>query len=595
MWLTIIILAAGSLAAAGVLFKQERVIVWLACAGVLAEGQWMLLSLIKRTLAPGINEEWFFLAGAIVLTLVWGAGWRKFKLPVFGVNWWMKEGVVLLLILITGAGAWLVWSVNGWDDGQWVTHGFLNGDTTTFTALVQRSFDEPGLVSANPFAAGENLEYPTVLHGAVADFLLSIKAEGKLLAYLKWFTYGQIALTIPCFFLLLDIFNPEPAEKWQRWYSLVSRRAVLLLQGGVVLYVMALSWDGFVYPQSHFFLTGLYILTASLLLSAERQSGRAQFLMVATGSVTALLLLLSNAVMGTAAAGLVIIFYLTRAMDKKRSVPERATWLIATLIWPLVFITATPGNGSFGVPGFSYTAAGDMIRLAPILFLLFAVVLERISRNTLMSSWVMGLSSIALITFVFSTRDIVVANSARFFYQAILVVFPLLIYSVIRIWYWLKRELIFSTRSVVETVSGWAGVTVLGVLILMPAAASIVSAHDNLQRKDQQIISRGQVQASAWLKSHTATEVVWLAQPNEPWIIPAMTGRSMLRTDFWLSPEDSTFSSVKAALAGDSRARKEILEKVDYVWLNREEANRWGGTTGEKVFDDGDVIIYKTR
>ena len=66
------ILAISAVLMAGILFKQQRALTLLACAGSWWQAQWLILVLIKRTVGQETNPEMFFL----VLSIVWIDLWE---------------------------------------------------------------------------------------------------------------------------------------------------------------------------------------------------------------------------------------------------------------------------------------------------------------------------------------------------------------------------------------------------------------------------------------------------------------------------------------------------------------------------------------
>lgn len=592
MVLATLLLILSSIIASGVLFEHKRVLTFIAAAGVLWEGQWLLLTVLDRMLLRGVSSNSVFLVGSVLLLIAWSVFVKKFKFPKFKtMKSYVPDLFVLLVLGVVLVAAWLVASVNGWQGENWVMHGFYNGDTTTFVSLVQRSLLTDGLVDKNPFAGGGALEYPTLLHAGVAGIIAG--AGGDWLDLLPIMVLLQVLLTVPIFFLLWDVIFAEPKEEWKRWLGVSSRGVVYGVQAGVVLYVMALSWDGYIYAQGHFFLTALFLLLNALLVRGYKEGVWRECLWVVPASLIALVLMLSNAVTGTAAVAIVSVFYLLRAGDKGREVWERVVYLLGVVLWLWLFLVFTPGNGSFGiVPHFSYTAAVDMLRLAPVIMILGLAVFWSLAEKPLIVAMAVVLSILAMVTFVFSTRDIVVANASRFFYHAILVGFPLMIYPVVRGWFWLKRELINTTYSFVQSGVGWFVVVVFAGMLFLPAGASVLSAHDNLMFKNETVVSSDMLEALDWVKNNSSKEELFIASPKGPWVIPFFTGRMILRTDYWLSSGDKLEKKTVEAFEGDTLAQEEIIKEAQYLVLTKNEQELWGALDKEKLFENSEVIIY---
>ena len=510
---SIVLLGLASLVASGVLFSHQRVLTYLAAAGTLFEGQWLLLTLLDRTVLIGTETKVVFDTGAVLLLVVWLLFYRRLSFPYMsGGGSGRRDLAALPVLAVVLVAAGMVINANGFINGAWVTHGFYNGDTTTFIALVQRSLLTDGLVNTNPFAGGGALEYPTLLHAGVASVLTAVGISGSWLYFLPAMTLLQIVITVPLFFLLWDSAFPEPNEPWKRWFGVPSRLVILAGQAGLVLFVLALAWDNYVYPQSHFFLTGMFLLQAALLIRGH----------VVPASVVALVLMLSNAVTGTAAVAVLTVFYLLQAAGLKQAVWQRAGYLAGAVFWVIVFFAFTPGEAAFGLPTFSYTAVPAMVRLGPILVVLLAAV-WLINKQQFLSAAVAALVVMSFVTFFLSTRNIVIENAERFIYHALVIGFPLLLSPLIRLFYWLRRQLIDTARSPLQAASGWATVAALLLVTLLPAGASVASAHDNLMFKDERVVTITQREALDWLRENTEINDVILASPNPPWVVPLFT------------------------------------------------------------------------
>jgi len=582
---SIVLLGLASLLASGVLFRHQRVLTYLAAAGVLFEGQWLLLTLLDRTVLIGMETKVVFDMGAVVLLVVWLLFYQRLSFPYMsGGGSGRRDLAVLAVLAVVLVGAWLVIDANGFINGAWVTHGFYNGDTTTFIALVQRSLLTDGLVDTNPFAGGGALEYPILLHAGVASVLTAVGISGSWLYFLPAMTLLQIILTVPLFFLLWDVIFPEPNEPWKLWFGVPSRLVILAGQASLVLFVLALAWDNYVYPQSHFFLTGLFLLQTALLIRGH----------VVPASVVALVLMLSNAVTGTAAVAVLAVFYLLQAADLKQAVWQRAGYLAGVVFWVIAFFAFTPGEAAFGLPTFSYTAAPAMIRLGPILVALLAAVWLA-DKQQFLGAAVAALAVISFATFFLSTRNIVIENAERFFYHALIIGFPLLLGPLLRLFYWLRRQLIDTARPLSQVAAGWATVVALLLVTLLPAGASVASTHDNLMFKDERVVTITQREALDWLEENTEIDDVVLASPNPPWVVPAFTGRALLRADYWLSPQDEMYSQITAAFAGNRAAQKVVLKQADYLLLPRDEQGLWELPLYDQVFSNTAVNIYRLR
>ncbi len=599
MTLLLVILAASSLIAAGIIFKHKRLFSFIASALIIFEAHWLLLTIIDRTIALASKTSNIYLGGSIILLLFWMAQWRLWTFPRWlnfkDVIKDIGPGLILVVVLASAAG---ISFANGWQpDGTFITHGFFNGDTATFTSLVQKSMGSVGLVNNNPFAGNGYLEYPTLLHAGVAEFLTAVLPSAILgsgwFAFLPLMNYVFILASVPLLFLLWDVAIPEPSEAWQAWLGTKSRLKANFLQTIIVLYILSLSWESFVYPQGHFFLMGLFFLLVALLLKSQNARGAQHWLLIGLAQVITLELLMSNAVTGTAAVVLTTSFWLLGSNSKKLQVPERALSLLAALFWIGLFLVNVPGESAFGRPGFSYTAALDMLRLAPVLLLIFIGLLQNVSKHTLMAVMVTALVSVSYITFIFSSRDIIVANASRFLYHAILVGFPLAIYPLTRGIWWLRRELLQTSHTLAELITGWAVVTAVAGFYLLPALASVASTFDNLLWQDEQRISSLEQGALQWINNNTSADAIFLASPDAPWSIPIFTGRAIVRTNYWLSPKDALLDDIRLAYTGNSTAQKKVQSEADYLYLRAQDKNWKIYPATQPVFKSAAVTIWK--
>src|SRR5687767_916377 len=110
MILAAAVLGAASLIASGALFAHQRWLTYAAGAGVLWEVQWLLLTLLDRTLASSFSSTMVFSAGSLALLAVWLPLLRRWQTPRFVFR---REGAVLAVLLAVLAAAWLVMRVNG--------------------------------------------------------------------------------------------------------------------------------------------------------------------------------------------------------------------------------------------------------------------------------------------------------------------------------------------------------------------------------------------------------------------------------------------------------------------------------------------------
>jgi len=568
---------------------------FLSTAGIFFEIQWLLVTLLERTILHAVPATGLFIGASIMLLLPWLLFLKKFSIPYFHtVGSGIRDAWIFPVLLLVLLSAFFISNANGLQPFKWVSHGFYNGDTATWGALVQRSFLTTDLVSKNPFAGNGYLEYPALLHAGMATFLSALDIGKDWFHFLPLFTYVQIILTIPMFFLLWDVLYPEPANKAVLWLGIPSRQIVLFIETVLTGYILTLAWDTYIYPQSHFFLMGSFIFLGCLLIQANSISRKSIVLLV-TAVLTGLVLIFSNAVTGTAALAVIAAFFAVQANSHKNEPTQRFLSILIIGLLGAFFFLAMRGGGSFRLPRFSYTAAGDMLRLAPVVMAIIMAISISLSYLPISVAGVMLLFALGFFTFFFSTRNIIIDNASRFFYHGIILGFPFLLGPVIRLYYWLRRELKYTGHTLIELVILGGGVVMVGLFFLLPAGASVKSSFDNLLFKDPQEISSSERDALWWIDDHAAPDSVFLASPQEPFAIPFFTGRAVLRTDYWLSPDDVVLEDVKAAFAGNTAARESVLSKVDYLYLRKDERTTWEPLPLKKAYDNGGTVIYKVR
>ena len=582
MILPILVLGVAALIASSSLFKHTRLLVYIAVSLGLWQTAWLLITLIDRTLLVAQDSAGVYTLSALVtlIAVIILARYKKPTIPLGrGRHDVLGDISCIVVTIIVLVGASVVIRANGFAENSWITHGFYNGDTATFMALTRKSFDTAGLVNQNPFAQNSSLEYPTLLHASIASLFTG--GSGSWLYTLPALAYATIIMTVPLFFFL-----------WQQ--ARVEKTSHQILPTIIIGLVLTASWDSFIYPQSHFFLTGLFILQAGVLLQSRRQSGNSQYIYDGIAAAVAVVLLFSNAVTGTAAVALFGIHCLQRILTTK--VPrERVGYALLIAFFALMYITATPGNGSLRGFGFSYTAALDMVRLTPLLILLFAGAYMERKKQIELIPGVAILSSLAFIVFLFSTRNIVVANASRFFYHGLLIGFPLMLAPLEKVWSGIKSIYTEKSITTVERLS-FALISLTGLgLLLTPSLSSIAGAYDNLLFKDRQVIDTADRTALWWIEDNTAPDAVFLAAPDSPFSIPAFTGRAMLRTDYWLSPDDNVLNDVRESFTGDIAAQEQVVGLVDYILLQEDERPYFEPLPAqyENVFDSNAVVIYQ--
>ena len=594
MLLVITILVIASVLASGILFRHQRIFTFIAAAGALWDGQWMLLTLIDRTWLKDVDTQLVFTVGALMFLALWLIKKKDWSWPDTRSGSGRRDLMVLPILLAVLGAAWLVQSKNGFENSEWVTHGFYNGDTMTMVSLVQKSLLTEGMVTENPFAGNGYLEYPTLWHAGLATLIKGLNLGMDWIHYLNILTWLQIILVVPMFFLVMDVFWPEPKKREEKWLGVDSRLFVLGGQALLIGYVMAVSWDNYIYPQTHFFLTGIFLLVVSLLIKASKVRGRKECWYLTVSGLMALVLMLSNAVTGAVVVAITVVYYGWRLLDSKQEIDKKLLWLGGIVAWLIIYALLSTGDAVLGMPGFSYTSAESIMRFSPIVIMLAAALLLRGNRDWLDMSIVVMFAMTAVI-FFFSQRNIVVANAERFIYHGLLIGFPLLLAPGIRFYYWIRGKITVETNGFVDkTVALGAMAGILSILV-MPVLISGARAHDSLMRQDKQVVDLGYREALEFVRNNTDADDVFLADPEAPWALPMFTGRAMLRASYWLSPKDSVFDDVNTAYEGEEAAQISSLQRVDYLIIKQEELNNWKLDEYKEVFRGGKISIFKTK
>ena len=592
----LLLFCVSALFGSGVLFWHKRVLTYLAFAGVLFEMEFIATSFIRRTFIHGVSGSLVFLIAGIMWVTLWAALYKYWKSPYKIPGSGKRDGFAGIALIAILALAYPVISSNGYRGTDFIMHGFYNGDTVTFASLVNKSFSTIGEVTQNPFSANGSLEYPTVLHGAFADFFSVTKISTGWLHYASLMTYIQILITIPMFFLLWDVVFPEPKNKSELWFGIISRNAVYGLQVIVTLIAIGLSLDSYIYPQSHFFLIASFLAVLALFSQALPSKGKQELLYAMPACIIAILLLLANTVTGTAAAGLAGTFAFIRVFDKKQSIKTRALYLTVGIGLLAIMHWASSSRVSFLHPHFSVSSAGDMIRAGlPYLFVL-AGALYALSRKQFLAIASILVGFLGIVTFFLADRNIVTENASRFLYHGFLIGFPLLLAPLIRYLYFLRREIILTSRPFSEIITGWIGSMAMLLILFLPIGISAGSTYSNLIKNDEHTITQNTQIALAIIDGLGKPGDIVIANPNEPFSVPLFTSKALLRAnDYWLSLQDNTTNGLAQAFAGDKTSQKEILAQGNFLLLTPEEAKSWDVSKLKKVFESKDAIAYRIR
>lgn len=591
MLLGVVILGLGSFLASGILFRHQRVLTLLAAAGGIGQAWHLLLTLARRLVWPEADPGRVFLFGAIIFLVLWLPCLKRWRWPYTSIGSGWRDLVVLVALAPVLASSWFIQQANGLHDGEWVAHGFYNGDTGSLIALVQRSLTTNGLVEENLFAANGHLEYPSLIHADVAEYILQFGQAYDWLSFLPLIVWVQILITVPLFFLVRDLVKDvSVGREGYRW-----RWRGILLEGAAVGYVLGVSWESYVYPQAHFFVMAGFLLLLALLVRLWPERGQHQLLWAGAGFVLTILLLLSNAVTGVAALATWAMFSGLRFLDSSRGSGERTLYAVSLGLLLILFARYMPGDGGIQfIPQFPYTAAPGMLLFATPLLLVLGAAVQQLRRQSFVGLTTIVLAALALVTFFFSDRDLIIDNASRFFYHALIVGWPLAVDSLIRGVRILAARL-RQLNSPSLLVGGVAAACIVLIILLLPVGASVASVHDHLLFKNEHRSHVGIRLGMEWIAANTPLDAVFLASPHEPWEVPLFTGRALVRADYWLSPHDELEKTVIDAFAGNQEAQKVAATQVDYIVLKSEEQPQWNIPESARIYNFGGVAIYDAK
>lgn len=582
-WATIVLslLGAGSSLA---LFSipEMSVLLFLGSASVYGTGLVLLHSLLRGGIP--VLSALPFLASLVLVSVVLGtcatlALWRaksvrRLSLVTRGDAIFLLAFVSLLVSML------LVSRANGYMPGPgggeaFHARGFVNGDTMTLFALTRGQMQW-----RNPFAADQPLEYPTLVHETLADVMT---ATGSDITRAAWWLivpvlFGTVAVSVLSSSV---IFRGQNVPLW----------TVLLL-----LIAYGSTWESFTYPQSHTFLTGLFVLFVLLLVRRDQceHALERRLLRFAVGGL-AILLLFSNAVLGTAAVAVAVGSNILQLFNRSWTPRDRISGIIGSAILLVLFFFFPPGAGALGTLNVAYTAVPQfMVAAVSALVVLWAFwETAWIHRSVTLLGASVLLPVLAFVTLAFSGRDIVAENSPRFLFLLALVGWPAVIPVVQRLGDQWWRQVRHVEHSVAELAVLWGGGAFALLVLLLPAAASVAGTLDVLVRKPPLIVSYDELEAFAWIRAETPPDAVFLRAPEStfenravaPLSLPAFTGRAQLRSEYWLSPDDAVLNEVREFFAGRGPAPR----GASYLFCGPERSRC--PEAGTNVFTSGPVII----
>jgi hypothetical protein len=261
----------------------------------------------------------------------------------------------------------------------------------------------------------------------------------------------------------------------------------------------------------------------------------------------------------------------------------------------IFFAFNIPGDGSIQlIPQFPYTAAPGMLILSVPLLIVLGAVVQQLRRQSFVGLTTIVLTALALVTFFFSDRDLIVDNASRFFYHALIVGGPLAVDSLVR-----GARVVAARLRQLDSrplfIGGLAAALMAVVILILPVGASVASVHDHLFFKNEHRSHAGIRLGMAWIAANTPSTAVFLASPHEPWEVPLFTGRALVRADYWLSPHDELEQTVLDAFAGNQEAQKIASAQADYIVLKTADLPQWNIPESARIYNFGGLAIYDAK
>jgi hypothetical protein len=260
------LLGSGA-ALALLLISEMSLLLWLGTSAVFGVGVVLLHGLLQMAFpvlagaayVPGLAGT-SVVIGGIATAVLWRGRWPRI---LCGVT--RGDGMFLIALVPILVSTFVVSHVNDYrlgSDGRLEFHarGFVNGDTFTLFALTnsQRNTHQSEYKGLNPFAGNGPLEYPTLLHKALANIMAATGADITHAAW--WLILPSLAGTVAVSVLSARLF--------------LHGQVVPVWAGIVLLLAYGTTWESFTYPQSHTFLTGLFLLFILLLVRRDQCDAR---------------------------------------------------------------------------------------------------------------------------------------------------------------------------------------------------------------------------------------------------------------------------------------------------------------------------------
>ncbi len=447
----------------------------------------------------------------------------------FALSLCLSDLAIVLIFALVFGGAYLILQKNGYHarntDAGYIAHSFFNGDTFTLFALTKFSQHTGKFPLYSPFEASASLEYPGLFPYALGKILNWLKLD--VTRDLTPFFYLQIFATVASFFLLARLIFQE--EQKHIIFTLLT-----------VIYLLFLSWDSYIYPQIHFFLTGLFLILVLFITKIDLERNLVWFI---PAFILVNILFFSNKVLGLAAIVLFSIFALFHFFQRRIKIWQKALLFLALGELIFIFLRQNTGEGFFTLPKLHYAALPSMLLFSlPCIFLLY------FGSNGAKKTPVLYLSILSLITlswviFFAAKRTIFVDNASRFLYLALMSGFFLLLDSLPRFLQEAMRKFLYFDEGRYQSFLNLASWFFIFVFIGMPALYVAVVAEKSLLQEDYHFIKSAELAAFSWIENNIPIEKTFLRtiddkafqKESSAFSLPAFTGRSQFTADYWLA------------------------------------------------------------
>lgn len=594
LW-AIVLLAGVGLTLAAWLVRQGTLLVLCGHALLLGEAALLLLTLLWHVAGYPLTPQLWYGGGSVIFAGIALLLQNRARASEFRL--WGKSDIIILSVaaVVLAYGGWVA-RANGYTRGpdgqeQYVAHGYLNGDTSTLFALTWRAQESGRLPTENPFAANGELEYPALLHGMLGILLGTVHGDITKVAWLLMIpaVFGVAGLMAA----LSDVLGSKDISL--PWWV-----------GGALL-ALLYSWQDFIYPQSHLYLLGLFLVLVFFLVAVDRSSGRERATNALAAWCVALVLLFSNAVLGTAAVAVFSGVGLL-AIVKKNSFRERSAWAAGAVVLCTFFLLFPPGEGGIGRLNIPYTVFLNVFSLAvPALLVLAGLRRSPLKQYSSLTALAVLLPLLTVITLFFSRRDIVADNASRFLYLLLFALWPVAVPFVKHLADSWVREVRYHALPIGEHAVTWAYGALAVLALALPPLALLAQATQSLIVGPANIVSADELAAFDWIRTHTPPRAVVARAPERllappaggvaglagsgvmPLGIPAFTGRALVRSDFWLSPADDVAQTAAEVFSGQ-RSFTDL--PAAYVFCGPEGL---ACPAGDTLFAEGKVRVVRVR